>query len=68
MGRKRKPGFREPRMLSSRVEFSDFCKFEDKMKRQDGKTLQEMLNLFVVNYISGNIYLKDDKFYSKNEE
>lgn len=62
MGRRKKPGFRNPKMFSGRVESEDYYKFEQILKTRDGKTLQEMINLFVVNYISGNIRLKDDKF------
>jgi hypothetical protein len=62
MGRKKKPGFGQMKMLASRVEESDYVKFEFILKNRDGKTLQDAINLFVVNYISGNIYLSGSTF------
>jgi len=63
MGRKRREGFDEPHMLTSRVERYNYYKFEDLFKRRDGKSLQELMNLFVIQYISGNIRLIDNKFH-----
>lgn len=68
MGRPRKPGFRNPKMFSSRVEHSDFVKFEYIFKKRDKKKLQEIINLFVVNYISGTIVLAGDKFIEGHGE
>lgn len=65
MGRPKKPGFKEMKMLSSRVELEDYLKFEKIIKYRDGKKLQQMLNKFIVEYISGNIYLDGDKFEVK---
>jgi hypothetical protein len=55
MGRRKKQGFLQSKMLASRVEESDYVKFEFILKNRDGKTLQEAINLFVVNYISGAV-------------
>ena len=56
MGRKKKTGFRQMKMLASRIEESDYRKFEAKIA-PTGKTLQEIVNAFVVSYISGTIAL-----------
>lgn len=66
MGRKKKPGFTEMKMLSSRVELEDYNKFNAILKYRDGKKLQEILNMFIVEYISGNIYLTGSHFGVKN--
>lgn len=65
MGRKRKTGFTNMKMLASRVEEGDYVKFESLLKLRDGKTLQEAINIFVVNYISGNVYLSGSTLVSK---
>ncbi len=62
MGRKKKEGFKEPKMFSSRVELEDYNKFNAILKYRDGKKLQEVVNLFIVEYISGNIYLSGSGF------
>lgn len=67
MGRRKKPGFRQMKMLASRVELSDYYKFESLIKLE-GKKLQEVVNLFVINYISGTIKIQDDEFITKNEK
>lgn len=61
MGRRKKPGFTNMKMLASRVEESDYDKFESLIELT-GKSLQQVVNLFVVNYISGNIYLSGSSF------
>jgi hypothetical protein len=69
MGRKKLPGFRDMKMLASRIEKEDYLKFEDQLKKT-GKNLQQVLNLFVVNYISGSIQLQGNEFVvgeKKNE-
>ncbi len=48
-------------MFSSRVEYEDFIKFEKLIKYRDNLTLQEAVNIFVVNYVSGSILIKDGK-------
>lgn len=48
-------------MLSSRVEQSDYDKFEDLIK-EDGKNVQEVINLFVRSYVSGAIRLSGSNF------
>lgn len=55
MGRKKKPGFRQMKMLASRVEESDYYKFEAIVKQSGKKTLQEYINWLVVETISGNL-------------
>jgi len=54
MGRKRTQGFTSMKMLSSRVEESDYDKFEDCLTR-DNLSVQGALNLFIRSYISGNV-------------
>ena len=51
---RRRQKFNEPKMLSSRVELSDYYKFEDKITA-DRCTVQQALNMFVRGYISGTI-------------
>jgi len=63
MGRRKKPGFRQMKMLASRVEESDYYKFESLIK-SGGKSLQEVINSFIVSYISGNIQLSGSGFTS----
>ena len=62
MGRRKKPGFTQMKMLSSRVESSDYDKFEYIVKTTSGKKLQEVVNLFVVNMISGSLVLSGSNF------
>ena len=62
MGRKKKPGFTQMKMLASRVEESDYNKFDLLTKNRDGKRLQEVINLFVTEYISGNIQISGSGF------
>lgn len=50
------------KMLASRVEESDYLKFESLIKHRDGKKLQEVMNLFVTEYISGNLYVSGSGF------
>lgn len=61
MGRRKKSGFENPKMLSSRVEQSDYDKFED-IIREDGKNVQEVINLFVRSYVSGTVRLSGSTF------
>ena len=65
MGRHKKVGFGKMKMLASRVEESDYLKFEFILKNRDGKTLQDAMNLFVVNYISGNVYFSGSQLKGK---
>jgi len=62
MGRKKKPGFRNMKMMSSRVELDDYERFEYLAKRRDRKNLQDLMNLFVTEYISGALYLSGSGF------
>lgn len=57
MGRRRKQGFTNMKMLSSRVEAGDFDKLEYILKTRDAKTLQEFVNIVVRNYVSGTVGL-----------
>lgn len=66
MGRKQKLGFFKPKMMASRVEESDFIKFENLVSHRDGKKLQDFLNLVVTEYISGNLYLSGSSFCVKS--
>lgn len=63
MGRKKKHNFNKTKMLASRVEESDYFKFESLFKK-DGKKLQEIINFFVVSCISGSIQLSGSVFIS----
>ena len=61
MGRHKKPGFKQMKMLASRIEESDYFKFDDMLKKS-GKNIQEIMNLFVVSCISGTIQLSGSTF------
>jgi hypothetical protein len=50
------------KMLASRVEESDYYKFEAVIKKSGKKTLQEVMNMFIVEMISGNLYLSGSHF------
>lgn len=67
MGRRKKTGFANMKMLASRVEEGDYTKFEHILKYRDGKSLQDAINLFVVNYISGNISLSGSTFVIRSD-
>jgi hypothetical protein len=67
MGRKKKKGFREMKMLASRVEKADYEKFEAKFRRT-GKSLQEVLNAFIVGYISGSVYVEGKQLVGSKED
>jgi hypothetical protein len=56
MGRHRKETFHEQKMLASRVEKEDYIKFEQ-VAKQTGKSLQELVNSFIISCISGSIVL-----------
>lgn len=68
MGRRKKPGFKDQKMLSSRVELNDYIKFEDIMYPQYGHRvkIQEVLNSFVRSCISGSIKLSGSLFVGGN--
>lgn len=65
MGRRKKQGFQSMKMMAARVEEADYVKFEFLLKNRDGKTLQEAVNLFVVNFLSGNIFFSGSDLKSK---
>jgi len=54
MPRRKKYKFRNPKMLSSRIEMEDYYKIKKKM-REDVINLQQFLNTVVRCYISGTI-------------
>lgn len=64
MGRRKKPGFVNQKMLASRIELDDYIKFEDAMQAQYGRRvkIQEVLNSFVRSCISGSIKLSGSLF------
>jgi len=65
MSRPRKLNFKNPKMLSARVEEEDFIKFEQLIKYRDRKSLQEFVNVLLVEYISGSLYLSGSNFCVK---
>ena len=64
MGRHKKIGFTNQKMLASRVELDDYIKFEDIVQPQYGKRLkiQEVMNMFVRSCISGSIRMSGSLF------
>ena len=67
MGRRKKHTFKEPKMLSSRIENSDVLKIEQLLKR-DRATVQEFLNEICRLYISGSIVMSGSNFVISGEE
>lgn len=65
MGRKRKIGFVDMKMMAARIENSDYMKFEFILKNRDGKTLQEAMNMFVREFISGNLSISGSHIVEK---
>lgn len=65
MGRKRKIGFTEMKMMAARIENSDYVKFEFILKNRDGKNLQEVMNIFVREVISGNLSISGSHIVEK---
>ena len=66
MGRRKRPGFKEPKMFSARVEADDFYQFESMIKK-DGKKLQEVVNLFVTSFISGTVRLSGSEIVAGDD-
>lgn len=64
MGRKKKNTFQKSKMIASRVEESDYWKFELLLK-QEHKSLQDVINTFVVSYISGTLVFSGTSLISK---
>jgi hypothetical protein len=64
MGRKKKNTFQKSKMIASRVEESDYWKFELLLK-QEHKSLQDVINTFVVSYISGTLVFSGTNLVSK---
>ncbi len=67
MGRKKLDTFKEQKMLASRIEMEDYKKFEQQVLKT-GKTLQQVLNMFVVSCISGSIQLSGSSFVVEKKE
>ncbi len=69
MGRRKKPGFTNQKMLSSRIELDDYIRFEEILQRQYGKRIkiQEVLNNFVRSCISGSIQASGSLFTGGDE-
>lgn len=66
MGRHKKNTFQKPKMIASRIEESDYWKFELVLKK-DHKSLQDVMNQFVVGYISGNFAFSGSNLVAKVE-
>ena len=64
MPRKSRSGlkFRDAKMLSSRVEKDLFMEFEKKIRYENCMDLQEVINIFVQQFVSGTIQLSGTKF------
>ena len=64
MGRKKRPGFKNQKMLSSRIELDDYIKFEEILQIQYGKRvkIQQVLNSLVRSCISGTIQVSGSLF------
>ena len=67
MGRRKKPGFLEQKMLASRVEKQDYLKFEQ-MAKDTGRSLQELMNIFIVQCISGSLSFENNQFVVKENK
>ena len=65
--RKRKFNFRQPKLMSARVENDVFIEFEKLIRYIDGRNLQEVMNMFVDEYVSGNLFLSGSKFCVKEQ-
>jgi hypothetical protein len=64
MGRKKINRFAKSKMIASRVEESDYWKFELLLKKEH-KSLQEVINTFVVSYISGALVFSGSQLVSR---
>jgi ABC-type maltose transport system permease subunit len=64
MGRKKKNTFIQSKMIASRVEASDYHKLDVALSQQH-KTLQDLINTFVVQFVSGNLYFSGTLLVSK---
>jgi hypothetical protein len=64
MGRKKIDRFTKSKMIASRVEETDYWKFELLLKKEH-KSLQDVINSFVVSYISGNLVFSGSELVSK---
>lgn len=71
MGRRKKNTFDNVKMLSSRIELSDYIKFEEILYPQYGKRvkMQDIMNAFVRSCISGSIVLskRRDSFIGRRD-
>jgi len=59
--RRKKQTFTDPKMLSSRLERTDYLKLEELLVR-DHLSVQDFLNKVVVSYLSGGISLSGSGF------
>lgn len=66
MGRKKIDKFKNPKMIASRVEESDYHKLDVALSQQH-KTLQDLINTFVVQFVSGTLYYSGSVIVSKTE-
>jgi hypothetical protein len=65
MSRRRKLVFVHPKMFSARVENEKFVEFEKIIRYQYNLDLQEIVNLFVNQFVTGDLFLSGLKFYNK---
>jgi len=64
MPNRRKEKFKETKMLSSRIEQSDYVKLEELLENQN-LSVQQFVNSMVRSFISGAIQHSGSMFYSK---
>lgn len=69
MGRRKKLGFVNRKMLASRIELDDYIKFEETLQRQLGHRIriQDVMNNFVRSCISGTIETSGSLFTGGSE-
>jgi hypothetical protein len=65
MSRRKKMVFKNPKMFSARVENEKFLEFERIIRYNCRKDLQEVVNLFVDQFVQGQIFLSGSKFCAK---
>lgn len=60
--------FKYPKLMSARVDADTYSQFEKLIRYRDAMNLQEVVNLFIDQYVSGNLYVSGSKFHVKDEE
>lgn len=65
MKRRKRISFKNPKMMSSRIESDIFTEFEKLIRYRDCSDLQTVMNTFVDQYVSGNLYLSGSRFCVK---